>query len=246
MFEWGSTYRRVYSDEEPPFDGKKPIPLTCPICGAHTDAAVAGKVVTPSGKYVRLPTLEMQVYNFLVRCTRCQSGLLVVWSWGPDQMGHVTGAGNTAGVYVYPPPTSAVQSEQLPKDVIPAAVFEDLRQAELAYLAGADYGAGLLLRRACQNICRHQNITETGTKLRGQITEMANRGIITQHLAEMAHGVRIIGNELAHPDPNTPFVITGNDVRLACEFLDQVVRAVYVDPARAKKLKEDLKQRGVT
>jgi hypothetical protein len=57
--------------------------------------------------------------------------------------------------------------------------------------------------------------------------------------------VRVIGNELAHPDPNTPSVITDEDVGLAYEFLTQLVRAIYVDPQRAAKLKADLNKRGV-
>jgi hypothetical protein len=82
-------------------------------------------------------------------------------------------------------------------------------------------------------------------KLKGQIREMATRGLITNDLAEMADGIRIIGNELAHPDANTPFAIIEKDVTIARELLEQLVRAVYVDPARAKKLKEDLNLRGV-
>jgi hypothetical protein len=120
VFDWGSTYRRVYSEEEPPFDGKKPIPLTCPIGGIHTDAKVVSMMVTPSSDFMRLPSVGMQVYTFLVRCTRCESGLLVMWSWGPNHLGHMAGSGNTAGTLVYPLPTSAFQTEKLPKDAIPS------------------------------------------------------------------------------------------------------------------------------
>lgn len=243
MFRWGYTFREVWSEKgKPPTDCKKPIPLRCPICGIHTDAKIVASFVTPDSNFVKLPTPEIKVHNYLVRCTRCESGILVMWSYGESEDHR---CGLTAGMCVYPFPTSAFETEQLPREAVPAAVFEDLRQAELAYLAGAHYGAGLLLRRACQNICREQKIPETGG-LAHQIREMAVRGIITEHVSEMADTIRIIGNELAHPDPNTPSVITAEDIRLAREFLSQLVRAVYVDPARARKLKGELKKKGVT
>ncbi|OGO20247.1 MAG: hypothetical protein A2Z15_06290 [Chloroflexi bacterium RBG_16_50_11] len=240
MIKWGPGFYRVWASEGKPRDPRQPFPLQCPICGIHTDAEVIANFETPGSDFVRLPISEMKVYNYLVRCTRCKSGILVYWSYGEDYRR----GGATAGIHVYPFPTSAFRTEQLPEKEIPAAIFEDLRQAELAYLADAYYGAGLLLRRACQNICREQKIPETGG-LASQIKEMDTRGIITKHLADMADSIRIIGNELAHPDPNTPSVITPDDVRLAQEFFDQLVRAIYVDPARTKKLKEDLKKKGI-
>jgi len=238
---WGATFSQVWSDKDKPPDAHDgTIPLRCSICGTHTDARIAGRVVTPDSRFVQLPHHVMKVYNYLACCTRCQSGILVMWSYGEE----VNGDAYSAGRLVFPFPTAAFGTEQLPRDLIPSAVYEDLRQAELAYLARSHYGAGLLLRRACQNICRQQGIPDVGG-LKGQIKELASRGTITKSLAEQAESIRVIGNELAHPDPNTPSVIQPGDVRLAMEFLDQLVRAIYVDPARVKELKADLQKRGV-
>ena len=54
----------------------------------------------------------------------------------------------------------------------------------------------------------------------------------------------MIGTDLAHPNPDTPSVITPEDVGLAREFLEQLVRAVYIEPARAAGLKADLVKKG--
>jgi Domain of unknown function (DUF4145) len=118
-----------------------------------------------------------------------------------------------------------------------------LKQAELAFAAGAHYGAGLLLRRACQSICLDKGISQNG--LKGQIKKLAENGVITAALAELADSIRIIGNELAHPNPNTPSVITQGDVEAGYVFLSQLVRAVYVDPANAQQLKTQLKKKRV-
>lgn len=242
MIRWGPGFYRVYGEENVPPTGKeRRIPLRCPICGIHTDAPIVCTHVTQQNDFVRLPSSYMALYNYLVRCTRCNSGLLVVWSYGEEPP---AGGGHTAGSLVLPLRASAFETDRIAVDAVPAAILEDLRQGELAFYAGAHYGAGLLLRRACQNIARHWQIPEDGG-LRAQIEAMAAQGIITKSLADMAEGIRVIGNELAHPDPNTPSVITADDVRLAREFLEQMVRAIYVDPARAKKLKDDLKKKGV-
>lgn len=226
----------------PPTSASARIPLDCPVCGVHTDAETVAHFVTSQNNWVRLAAQELQLHNFLVRCTRCGSGIFIVWSFGETIRGQKITSGRTA----YPLPSAAFEIEQLSKlskDAIPAAILEDLRQAELAFAAGAHYGAGLLLRRACQSICRNQNIPENG--LKGQIVQLAKNGTITKSLGEMADGVRIIGNELAHPDPNTPSVITPDDVRTGWEFLNQLVRAIYVDPAKAKDLKVALSKKGV-
>jgi Domain of unknown function (DUF4145) len=227
--------------EVPPADISHRIPLDCPVCGVHTHAQIEGYLVTRQNDWVRLAAHEMALHNYLVQCTRCHSGIFIIWSYGETLRGERV----TEGTEVYPlPPRSAFETEKLSKEAIPAAILEDLRQAELAHAAGAHYGAGLLLRRACQSICRDKEVKENGG-LKGQIVQLATSGIITNSLAQMAESIRIIGNELAHPDPNTPSVITRHDVNAGREFLNQLVRAIYVDPARAKQLKSALAQKGV-
>jgi hypothetical protein len=126
---------------------------------------------------------------------------------------------------------------------IPASILEDVRQARVCEEAGAPYGAGLLYRRACQYVCRDQGAK--ARDLRDQIPELAKDGLITNALADQAHHVRIVGNELAHPDVNNPLVISQDDVADAREFVEQLIRAIYVDPARNAARRASLQQRGV-
>ncbi len=232
---FGSTFWAL--DEPLVREGR--IPLTCPICGIHTDAPVRGTFTTPDSEFLQLPSMGMWLDNYFVQCTRCQGGILVIQSVGTD----FEGGQITSGAFVYPLRSSAFETDALASGAVPAAILTDLQQAELSFFAGAYYGAGLLLRRACQNICREQGIP--GGDLKTQIREMADRGIITRTLADMADTVRIVGNELAHPDPQTPFVILPEEVAVGRNFVEQLVRTVYIDPARAKKLKEGLAKKGV-
>ncbi len=81
--------------------------------------------------------------------------------------------------------------------------------------------------------------------LRAQIAELSKKGAINKHVHEMAETVRIIGNDIAHPDAKTPIRITPDEVVLAQEFLRQLVDAVYIAPKKASDLRARLKKKGV-
>jgi hypothetical protein len=127
---------------------------------------------------------------------------------------------------------------------VPAAILEDLQQAEMCESIGAIYGAALLYRRAVQYICRDKKVPESGG-LKGQISYLANNGIITSSLKELAEHIRIIGNDIAHPDAQHPARIEWNDIKAASEFTTQIIDAVYVAPYKAAELRKTLKRKGV-
>jgi len=239
MIKWGAGFYHAYKENCPPNTDGRTISLRCPNCGIHTNAEIISRFITEQNDFVRLPT-EMSVYNFFLKCTRCKSSILVLWSYGKDEF---KGIGYTCGRIVFPIYTEAFETEKFKIDAVPKAIFEDIAQAELAYYAGAYLGSGLLLRRACQNICRDKKCKEDG--LVGQIKELVTKGIITQDMAELADTIRVIGNELAHPDPNTPFVITEDDVKNTREFINQLTQIIYINPYKSKHIKEELRKKGV-
>lgn len=241
MINWGITFSRVYGDDSSPVGKEKKLALTCPYCGTHTDAEIVARFTTEGNDFIKLPTYEMKVYNFFLRCTRCEGAILVLWSYAEEM---IQSGGTTAGRMIFPFYTEAFESKDFPEDVVPRAILEDVVQAELSYYVNAHLGAGLLLRRACQNICRHKECDEKGGLL-SQIKELVTKNIITTDLGEMADAVRIIGNEIAHPSPNDPFVITPADIKVAQEFVRQLIQAVYINPHRAKVMKMKLKEKGV-
>ena len=240
MINWGASFRYAYGDDCPPSEKEKAVPLDCPYCGTHTNAEIINRFITQQNEFVRLPSHEMRIYNFFLRCTKCNSAILLLWSYGKDYQG----LGSTAGRIIFPFYTEAFEAKELGKDVVPEAILEDIAQAELSYYVGAYLGAGLLLRRACQNICRDKKCQEKGG-LVNQINDLVRKSIITKDMAELADTIRIIGNEIAHPDPNSPFIITHDDVKACREFIKQLIHVVYVNPYRAKAMKEKLKKKGV-
>ena len=240
MINWGVTFRLAYGDDRPPSEKENSVILKCPYCGIHTNAEIISRFITKQSDYVRLPNMEMSIYNFFLSCTNCKSAILLLWSYGKD----FRDRGSTAGRIIFPFYTEAFEANELGKDVVPGAILEDIAQAELSYYVGAYLGAGLLLRRACQNICRDKKCEEKGG-LVSQIKDLVKKNIITQDMIELADTIRIIGNEIAHPDPNTPFVITHDDVNACQEFIEQLIQIIYVNPYKAKIIKEKLITKGV-
>jgi hypothetical protein len=121
---------------------------------------------------------------------------------------------------------------------VPAAILEDLRQVELAFQVGAIYGAGLLLRRAIQYVCRDKGCK--GKDLREEIDALAPT-YITNDMANIAHSIRIVGNELAHPNAQTPAAITGQDIKDCWEFIIELIKVIYIHPARQSALRSRVK-----
>jgi hypothetical protein len=110
--------------------------------------------------------------------------------------------------------------------------------------AGAIYGSGLLYRRAVQYLCRDKKAPDSGG-LKGQISYLAINGTITNSLKELAEHVRIIGNDIAHPDARHPARIEWNEIKAISEFTKQLIDAVYVAPYKAAELRRTLKRKGV-
>lgn len=240
MINWGAIFRFAYKDDRPPSEKEKTVSLLCPYCGTHTNTEIISRFITNQNDYVRLPNMEMSIYNFFLRCTKCKSAILVLWSYGKDYRDRAS----TAGRIIFPFYTEAFEANELGKDVVPEAILEDVTQAELSYYVGAYLGSGLLLRRACQNICRDKKCEEKGGLI-SQIKDLVKKNIITHDMAELADTIRIIGNEIAHPDPNTPFVITHDDVNACKEFIKQLIQIIYLNPYKAKIIKEKLIAKGV-
>jgi hypothetical protein len=101
---------------KPPTQIGDRIPLDCPVCGTHTDAEIKAFFVSENNRLVRTP-LHGKVFNYLLRCTRCTSGMLLIWSYEEDIRRASLGFSYTG---VYPLPTSAFKTEALGgEDAIP-------------------------------------------------------------------------------------------------------------------------------
>lgn len=236
-WRFGATFRRAYGERDRvPSQGER-WSYQCPYCAADPHALVLLKCMTQPNEFISLPAVGMQLYTLIMQCTRCEGVAMALWPFGEPRPGSQL----TADPLIFPFPQ--VVSELLGGDdeFVPDPILEDLRQADLAWRAGAANGAGLLLRRALQYICRDKGCT--GSNLKEEIDALAPQYVATD-MTQLAHSIRIVGNELAHPDPQNAVTITEEDVSTCWEFVIQLIRVIYITPRQSDALQERLgKQR---
>ena len=98
------------------------------------------------------------------------------------------------------------------------------------------YRAALLMARtALEATAKQCGITE-GT-LAKKIETMSENNIVPDYLKDEATEIRLLGNDMAHADLDTP--VTKDQANEILSFLDSVLDHVYQQPAKAKRRKEE-------
>ncbi|MBI0141913.1 DUF4145 domain-containing protein [Bifidobacterium sp. W8106] len=126
--------------------------------------------------------------------------------------------------------------------------YEDV-PTEIASVASEAYSccsisayrsAVLMARTVLEATAKDKGVTSGS--LYEKIDELAAKTIITRQLAEEAHEIRLLGNDMAHGDLNTP--VSKEDAEEILGFLDSVLDYVYQQPIaieRRKKVREQRK-----
>ena len=121
---------------------------------------------------------------------------------------------------------------------IPTNIGADFREALRCRFVDAHNATVEMCRRAVQASCIELK-APTDKKLVHQIDWLAQNGVITTPLKEMAHRVRLGGNLGAHPpeDPEDPgeIIVGPNYSDAVIEFTRDFFQHVYVMPERLKK-----------
>lgn len=123
--------------------------------------------------------------------------------------------------------------EDVPKDIASAA-----SEAYSCFSINANRAAVLLARTALEATAKDKGITDGS--LNKKIDKMAEKGIITDQLAQEAHEIRLLGNDMAHGDLGTP--VEEDDASDILGFLDSVLDYVYQQPIAIQK-RQDLRKR---
>ena len=136
---------------------------------------------------------------------------------------------------VWLPQTSVWKEyEDVPTDI--AAVASE---AYACSSINANRAAVLMARTALEATAKNKGVTSGS--LYEKIDELAAGNIITGQLAQEAHEIRLLGNEMAHGDPSTP--VSGEDVSDILGFLDTVLDYVYQQPIAIQKRKAQREKR---
>lgn len=203
------------------------ISAFCPYC--HKEVTFSWVFLSESGGDIRNRFREYFNNNLAAwmvgECPSCKKCVLIEYSLKENG---------------YPDSLRKIFPSPLPSPVdarMPDKIKKDLQEAKLCFSVGAINASATMARRAIQRACKEMGATKR--ELLDQIDEIASSGIITQPLKELAHTVRLVGNDGAHPNEED---VEEQDVKEILELAEQFMGVVFVAPARVKEIKEKRSQ----
>lgn len=188
------------------------VSLFCPHCHKHTALSIAraeysvmhGRTAYTNAIWEKGPRQEW----WIGVCNSCQEPCLVL------NDGEI--------VYPYPMPT--------PTDpYIPEELARDLNEAKLCFSVRCYRACAAMARRCIQSACILKEATKAD--LVDQISELAQKGILTKDIEEWATVVRWVGNDAAHPGKAD---VTKEDAEDCLKLAEQFLHVIFVTPAIAK------------
>jgi len=96
--------------------------------------------------------------------------------------------------------------------------------------------AGIGLRALVEAVCKEKD--SQGKNLVEKIDNLVNKGLMTKTGAEVLHSIRHIGNHSAHEVEANSM----EELLMALDVVEHVLREVYIIPARSKMLPNKKKQ----
>jgi hypothetical protein len=128
------------------------------------------------------------------------------------------------GEVIYPSPSPAPTDSNIPKELA-----QDLDEAKKCFSIDCYRACAVMARRCIQNACLKKGAA--AKDLVGQISELAQKGIITKDIEEWATVVRWVGNDAAHPGKDD---VKEEDAKDCLELAEQFLHVIFVTPAVAK------------
>ena len=112
-------------------------------------------------------------------------------------------------------------------DKVPEQVADDYEEAVGCLISGHYKAAAAMARRAVQGTCVDLG-AKPGATLYGQIDDLQAQGHITKRLAELAHKIRVLGNDAAHPGKDGLDIVTAEEAKQTVDFLEHMLQHVFI------------------
>jgi hypothetical protein len=180
----------------------------CPHCHKHTELSVALNQDRQAATWHE----SSRGTWWIGICNACKNPCLVL----------------NDGQEIYPTPLPAPTNPNIPKELA-----QDLDEAKMCFSVSCYRACAAMARRCIQNACMHKGATSKN--LVNQISELAQKGIITKDIEEWATVVRWIGNDAAHPGkPSAKNEVKKEDAEDCLHLAEQFLHVIFVTPAVAK------------
>ena len=121
-------------------------------------------------------------------------------------------------------------------DAVPEKIAEDFSEALRCFHVESYRATVTMCRRAIQ--ASSKEFKAAGDKLIHQIDDLAKKGKITEPLKDMAHQIRKIGNDGAHPGDDLLKDVTEQDAAGIIEFVREYFAHVYIMPRKLEAMKK--------
>jgi len=131
-------------------------------------------------------------------------------------------------VRIFPSPLPSPTDGRIPEEI-----RKDLDEAKICFSVNAFRACAVMCRRALQTACKTKGATKE--RLMDQIDELAEKGVITNDLKELAHAVRWVGNDAAHPNEKE---VTKEEAEEILHLTEQFMHVLFVAPAKVREIKE--------
>lgn len=153
----------------------------------------------------------------------------------PADIRAIEAAGSYGTVNWYPMQNSAPDYKDAPPHVERGA-----SEAHVCLDQGQLIASAITARATIEAIAKHHGIKER-INLEKKIDTLKERQLIYPLLAEQAHQIRLVGNDMAHGDfENLP---NKEEVTLIVDFMDMLIDILYQQPAKLRLSQEQLEQR---
>lgn len=199
----------------------------CPYC--HMQAAFSWVNETNTGGELSsgfIPSSPFQYFSNnkgiwkIAECPSCDGCVLIKMYM--DQQGNIRiGA-------VYPSPMPSPTDQRMPEKI-----RKDLDEAKSCLSVNAYRACAGMCRRAMQTACMEKGSSKGD--LIDQIDEIHQKGVITVDLKDLAHTVRMVGNDALHPNADE---VTPQDAKEILELAEQLMEVIFVAPERVREMKK--------
>ncbi len=153
-------------------------------------------------------------------CPSCQKCVLIHL--------YEDGYGKLHPIEIFPHPLPSPTDERIPEKI-----RKDIDEAKICLSVNAFRACAGMCRRALQQACILKGARKRD--LVDQIDELAEEGVITRDIRELAHSVRWVGNNALHPENPE---VTEDDAKEILNLTEQFMEVIFVAPQKVKEIKE--------
>lgn len=112
-------------------------------------------------------------------------------------------------------------------DKVPKEIRADYEEAVNCFVASQNKATVVMSRRTVQGVCLNLG-AESDSKLFQQIDALGKEGELTNRLVKLAHSIRGLGNDGAHPRDDGIDEVTNEEAERALEFVEHLLQHVYI------------------